>query len=149
MIDSARVPAYGQWTSTDCGVACLRIVLRYHGIHRSHAKLQRVMRCGERGLSLLTVCEAARRFGLDAQGLETSYDRLSQFLTLPCIAHCNTNHFVVVYGAELRAVRIVDPALGYVTLTKSEFLAAWTSRTVRGKAYGVVAIFRPSSHART
>ncbi|MBK8558271.1 MAG: hypothetical protein IPL65_22200 [Lewinellaceae bacterium] len=42
-------------------------------------------------------------------------------ITLPCIAHYEGYHFVVIYKVDENNVWVADPAFGKVKYTKSEF----------------------------
>lgn len=51
---------------------------------------------------------------------------------LPCIAHWNQNHFVVVYKVSSKYVWIADPGSGRHRLSRSEFKARWLGQAEKG-----------------
>jgi ATP-binding cassette subfamily B protein len=46
---------------------------------------------------------------------------------LPCIAHWNQNHFVVIYKIKKIKYLYADPAHGLLVYNKEEFLKSWVS----------------------
>jgi ATP-binding cassette subfamily B protein len=57
--------------------------------------------------------------------VKASKSRLHE-LPMPLVAHVEGNHWVVVYDADARSVRIADPALGLVRQSRREFEDRWS-----------------------
>src|SRR5262249_18170 len=53
------------------------------------------------------------------------YENLAQ-IKLPCIAHYDGNHFIVVYGYSDEYVKVADPAYGKDKIDKKTFLKRWS-----------------------
>ena len=61
-----------QHDSSDCGVACLASVIRYHGGDSSLEKLRTLSGTGKSGTSMLGLYQAAIKIGLSATGYEAT-----------------------------------------------------------------------------
>src|SRR5262249_29642952 len=53
------IPIVHQTTATDCGAACLSMVLAYHGRHASLEELRNAMSIGRDGVTARAIVEAA------------------------------------------------------------------------------------------
>lgn len=119
-------PFYQQHDEMDCGATCLRMVARYHGRFFSLESLRQLTYIGKQGVTMLGISDAAEHIGLQTLAVQTTYDQLQRVIPLPCIAHWNDNHFVVVYKVTDRYVWIADPAQDKFKISKEAFLQHWT-----------------------
>ncbi len=128
-----RVPVIMQMGVTECGAACLAMILSYFGRKTQVVELSESCGVGRDGLTARTITKSARHYGLrvKAYTLEPSQFKL---VPLPAIAHWNFSHFVVVERWSPQTVEIIDPAIGRRRLTGEEFDAGFT---------GVVLTFEP------
>ncbi|MFF0815493.1 peptidase domain-containing ABC transporter [Rhodococcus sp. NPDC003318] len=116
---------------TDCGAACLTMILGHHGHRRSVAEVADAMGAGRDGATALALVQTAREYGLGARGLGVPAEGVrAGAVRLPAVAHWTGNHFVVVERVSSRAVHIVDPARGRRRLTHSEFDADYSGVAV-------------------
>ncbi|WP_128546802.1 peptidase domain-containing ABC transporter [Larkinella soli] len=120
-----RFPYVGQGGLMDCGPTCLAMILQHYGLADARALLTRLSGITLEGTSLYTLMEVAESFGFRAEGYELDYHQLSR-IQLPCIAHYEGQHFVVVYEATDTHVRVADPAFGKTRYTKEEFTNKWS-----------------------
>jgi ABC-type bacteriocin/lantibiotic exporter with double-glycine peptidase domain len=114
-----RVPFIPQMEVTECGAACLAMVL---ASHRHHAPLSEVRQaCGisRNGADALALARAARGYGLAAQGVRAEMEQLGE-LTLPAIVHWDFEHFVVLERLTPTHAVLVDPASGRRTIRRDE-----------------------------
>jgi len=118
-------PFYQQLEAMDCGATCLRMIARYFGRYYSLDYLRELTYIDKQGVSLLGISDAAEHIGLQSLAIKTTFDRLSEDIPLPCIAHWKEGHFVVVYKASKTHVWIADPAAGKFKLTKEAFEESW------------------------
>jgi predicted double-glycine peptidase len=80
-------------------------------------QLVRELRTDERGTSLQALAEAARKRGLEANGLALTYRGLLRTLQAPSpprflVALIQPGHFVLVERADAEEVRVWDPSAG-------------------------------------
>lgn len=116
----------------DCGPACLMMIAASHGRTYPLPYLRERSHLDREGVSALGLMEAAEEIGFRAMTVKVPFDTgrdTACLLTapLPCIAHWNQNHFVVVYKADRHHVRIADPDAGKIKLRRADFERSWTS----------------------
>lgn len=136
-------PFYQQLDAMDCGATCLRMVARHYGRFHSLDYLRELTYIGKQGVSLLGISDAAEHIGLQTLAVKTSYERLIEDLPLPCIAHWDQDHFVVIYKGNHNHVWVADPAAGKFKLTKEAFLEHWVSDIEDGEEVGVLLLLEP------
>jgi len=107
-----KTPVIRQHEYTECGLACLAMVLGYYGYNTSISQLRREYEVSEdSGTSLSSLLKWSREKGLEGRLLQGKVTELKQ-VNLPAIAFWRGNHFVVVVGANDRGITIHDPASG-------------------------------------
>ncbi|HUO02532.1 MAG TPA: cysteine peptidase family C39 domain-containing protein, partial [Rhizomicrobium sp.] len=113
-------PLVQQMERTECGAACLGMVLGHYGLFLPLEELR--VQCGisRDGSRAGNIVRAARRLGLDAEGFEVSADKADE-LSVPFIAFWDHNHFVTVEGLNARHAFINDPAVGKKRIPRAEF----------------------------
>ncbi len=147
---SGNFPFYHQLDAMDCGATCLRMIARHFGRYYSLEYLRELTYMGKQGVDLLGISDAAEHIGMQSLAVKTSFDRLVRDIPLPCIAHWNQGHFVVVYKANQKFVWIADPAAGKFKLTRAEFEENWLSDKEDGEDLGVLLLLEttPEFYAR-
>src|ERR1051325_9092350 len=88
-----RVPEVLQLEATECGAACLAMMLRYYGCETTVADIRERCGVGRDGLNALALIRTAQRYGLRARGLSVQHANLKT-IALPAIVHWQFNHFV-------------------------------------------------------
>ncbi len=124
-----KFPFYKQHDSMDCGPACLKMVCSFHGKHFSISRLREASHITREGVSMLGISDAAESVGLQTMGVNVTFKELVDSKPLPCIAHWQQNHFVVIYEILKKRnsflVKVADPAHGLITYKASDFIKAW------------------------
>jgi ATP-binding cassette subfamily B protein len=110
----------------NCGSACLSMVAISHGKNYSQQFLNNLCEIGKKGVSLLNINKAAEKIGFRTLGIKIKAEDLFSQLSSPCILHWDNNHYVVAYKSNRNKIKIADPKLGKLTLTKQEFLKHWS-----------------------
>ncbi|MEU0521193.1 peptidase domain-containing ABC transporter [Streptosporangium sp. NPDC006007] len=128
-----RVPVVLQNTATECGAACLTMVLSHHGRRTSLHEITDRLQIGRDGLSAKALLEGAKECGLKARAFSLAPSDLAR-VPMPAVVHWQFNHFVVVERWERDRVHVVDPAGGRRRLTTEEFDEGFT---------GVLLAFEP------
>ncbi len=132
-----RAPTILQMEATECGAACLAMILARE---RRWIPLEQLrVDCGvsRDGSKASNIIRAAKQHGLAAKGYRKEPEGL-QGLPFPMIIYWNFNHFVVLEGMDFRTgtAWINDPATGPRKVAPPEFQQSFT---------GVCLIFEKTS----
>ena len=127
------MPVLLQATATDCGAACLAMVLGAFSRHLLVKEVREELGVFRDGTSAAVLADVAQRHGLRAEGFSAEVDDL-RFLPLPAILHWRFGHFVVLERLTRRGAVIVDPGSGRQWVSRAELEEAFT---------GVVLVFEP------
>ncbi len=114
---SSRVPVVLQAEQSECGLACLAMILGYHGHRLDLDSLRKQLTAPPRGSNLKTLMAQANDMHLDGRPVKLELDELPK-LRLPAILHWDLNHFVVLAAIKTGRYRIHDPALGERVLSR-------------------------------
>lgn len=123
------VPSILQMEVTECGAACLAMILAHYGRWVPLEELRVACGVSRDGVKAAYMLQVARDFGMQASGVRASLERVFE-LHFPMIVHWNFNHFVVLEGHRGNRVFINDPANGPRTLTRDEFDESFTGVTL-------------------
>lgn len=115
-----KIPIILQTETSECGLACLAMILNYYGKNINLFELRNQYGSSSRGITLYSIIEIAKHCGLITRPLSLDIDEIP-LLRLPCILHWNFNHFVVLTNVTEKYFTIHDPAFGKRKLSKSEF----------------------------
>lgn len=131
-----------QLDEMDCGPACLRMIAAHHGRYESLSKLRTACQISRMGVSMLGISHAAEQIGLRTLAVKIRLDGsdekpgLKQF-PMPCIAHWEQKHFVVVYQVSKSHVWVADPAHGKIKNTHQQFNQSWAMDDGQGIILGL------------
>ncbi|MCY4025766.1 MAG: NHLP family bacteriocin export ABC transporter peptidase/permease/ATPase subunit [Acidobacteria bacterium] len=120
-----KTPVILQMESTECGAACLGMILAYHGRRMSLEKLRVLCGVSRDGSKAARMLRAARECGLLAGGFHSEPHQLFD-LPFPLIVYWNFDHFLVVEGIRKDRVWVVDPASGPRRMSLEEFDRGFT-----------------------
>lgn len=125
-----KTPLLIQMESTECGAACLAIILRYYGKNVSLTDVRTACDVTRDGSKTINIIRAARNYGLDAEGY--SYE-LADFdeSSFPCIVFWEFNHYLIVEGISGKTVYLNDPATGPRTITLEQFKKGFTGIVIQ------------------
>ncbi|HMG53198.1 MAG TPA: peptidase domain-containing ABC transporter [Kofleriaceae bacterium] len=130
-----KVPFVQQLEATDCGAACLTMVLGHLG---RDVPLDEVREAaggsGRDGVDAAAIVRAAEWYGLSSRGLALDLDHL-HYLPPGSILHWEFNHFVVFERITRKGVEIVDPGMGPRVVSLAKFGESFT---------GVALVFEPT-----
>ena len=116
---------------------------------------------------MLGISNAAEEIGFRTLGYRLSWEQLRDEVPLPCVAHWNQRHFVVIYGIKKQRrvpcifnrtppeglksnrsrnylIYVADPASGLLKYTEKEFLNCWHSNQKEGVKEGTVLLLEPT-----
>ena len=120
------VPEIRQSEAAECGLACLAMVLGYHGHDIDLGTLRRRHPTSLNGTTMRGLITLAARMALTARALRLDPEQLGQ-LKLPAILHWDMDHFVVLTRVGRRGDLIVhDPAKGMCNIRPAEAAKRFT-----------------------
>ena len=120
-----NIPVVMMMENTECGAACLNMILGYYGKWVSLEQVRQDCAINRDGSNALNLVLAARNYGLVGGGYRASVDALKN-VSVPLILHWNFSHFVVFCGFDGDRVEIIDPAMGKVYVSREEFDVSFT-----------------------
>jgi len=121
-----KVPTVLQMEATECGAACLAMVLAHYGMWVPLEKLRAECGVNRDGSKASNVLRAARSRNCEVHGYSWDAENLREEPEYPLIIHWEFNHFVVLEGIINDKVYLNDPAMGRRTVTWEEFLYSYT-----------------------
>ncbi|MBL7808942.1 MAG: peptidase domain-containing ABC transporter [Saprospiraceae bacterium] len=138
-------PFFQQRDAMDCGPTCLMMVAAAYGRQLPLPYLRELSYIGKDGVSAQGIMEAAERIGFRAMTVKIPLDSGKDTACLmnaplPCIAHWEQQHFVVVYKVSKQFVWVADPGAGKFRLTRKQFEQSWVSDA----GQGIVILLEPT-----
>ena len=119
MFGRKTLPVILQTEVTECGLACLTMIGRYHGHDIDLNVLRKKHLISMTGASLKSLMAIAGGLKLAARPLKVELDQLHK-LQMPAILHWDLNHYVVLKSIKGDTVHIVDPGIGLKQMTLSQ-----------------------------
>ena len=116
-----NVPVVMQMEATECGAACLCMILAYYGRWEPLEKVRADCGVSRDGSKAANILRAARSYGMEASGFTYSLKGIQKNKRYPCILFWNFCHFVVLNGFKGKYAYINDPARGSIRVTLEEF----------------------------
>ena len=105
------LPTVLQTEATECGLACLVMIARYHGHDIDLNTLRKTASVSLKGANLKQVMATAAVLHLSSRPLRVELDQLDKVQT-PAILHWDLNHFVVLKKVASGKVHFIDPGRG-------------------------------------
>lgn len=116
-----NVPVVMQMEATECGAACLGMMLAYHDLWVPLEKVRASCGVSRDGSKAENICKAAQSYGMDAKLRETTVQELLQQADCPCIVSWKGKGFVVLRGFSGGNASLNDPGRGSVKVSMQEF----------------------------
>nr|WP_255557937.1 peptidase domain-containing ABC transporter [Dyella sp. ASV24] len=125
-----QVPVRLQTGMPECGHACLAMIAAFHGKSWSLEELRERFPPPSRGTSVSHLTKMARELGLDTRVFRAEPRHVAE-MVLPCVIHWDAMHFVVLEACNNGTYRIVDPLVGRITISSSEFDKRFTGIAIQ------------------
>lgn len=129
LLPARRVPQVLQFEVTECGIACLSMVLAHHGRWVPLEQMRQLCGSSRDGISAGALARAAKQMGLGAKGFGAKPEELHK-LPMPQILFWEFNHFVVLERIDGDRVEVVDPAVGRRHMRMSDLEASYSGVTL-------------------
>ncbi len=121
-----KIPEIRQVAETDCGAACLTMVLAYHGKRLRMEEVREALGIGRDGVDAYQLLQTGRHYGLRGRGVQVEDIENLRFLEAGSVLHWGFHHFVVFESIDARGAHIVDPGLGRRIVSRDELRRAFT-----------------------
>lgn len=121
----AKTPVILQSEASECGLACLAMVLGAMGQTWRISDLRERFSTSSRGITLRRMLDISRNLSLIARPLRVELEYTPQ-LQLPCILHWGLMHYVVLVAIHGNSYIIHDPAVGRRTVEHKDFSRLFT-----------------------
>jgi len=122
-----------QQDESDCGVACLASLVKFHGGDSRIERLRELSGTDKQGTTMLGLYQAAEQIGMDPEALEGDIPNLKELQT-PCILHVlideRLQHYVICYGYENDMFVISNPASGVELYSAADLEKIWQSKAL-------------------
>ncbi|WP_052947340.1 peptidase domain-containing ABC transporter [Aneurinibacillus tyrosinisolvens] len=106
-----KVPYIEQMEHSECGAACLAMLLCYHGYHTTLPEIRDVFGSSKKGFSLHDLIRMGSSFGLAGKAYKAEPAQLNE-ASLPCVLFWENKHYVILERVGKKMYTIVDPAFG-------------------------------------
>ena len=110
-----RTPLFPQFEASECGAACLGVILAHYGRWEPIEELREACGVSRDGASAADIVTAGERYGLKITGWRKEIGDLRS-MELPVILFWEFNHFVVLEGIANGRYYLNDPANGRRTV---------------------------------
>lgn len=123
-----NVPQVMQMEATECGAACLTMILAHYGRWVPLEEMRAECGVSRDGSKAINILRAARAHGMEADGYTYDLEGLRTNAEFPCIIFWNFRHFVVLTGFSNNGkwAYLNDPARGQVKVPIDQFDESFT-----------------------
>lgn len=116
---NTRIPVLLQTEASECGLACIGMLLARFGTVTDLATLRGRHGAMPQGMTIADLIRVASQEQLATRAVRLKLREIGK-LRLPCILHWDLGHFVVLTKIKGDDFEIIDPAFGERTLTRAE-----------------------------
>lgn len=114
-----NLPLILQAETQECALACLAMILGFHGRFIELQQLRQRFPGGQ-PLTLEQLCGLAQEQGLTTRALRGEPEDLAE-LRLPAIVHVDFDHYLVIESLGAESITVADPASGKRSMSLAEF----------------------------
>ncbi|MGR5978843.1 cysteine peptidase family C39 domain-containing protein [Bacillus cereus] len=110
-----------QMEHSECGLACVTMLLRYHGRNISLENIREEFGVPKGGNNLAHLQIIFRKYGIETKGLRINDVKKLKEVVTPFICFWENKHFIVIEKVKQNKILIVDPAKGRMWIDFEEF----------------------------
>ncbi|MED2801205.1 peptidase domain-containing ABC transporter [Bacillus thuringiensis] len=125
-----KVPYIEQMEHSECGLACLGMILGYHGYHVTLSELRNKFGTSKKGTSLYHLLEMGDSTHLKGKVYKADSDALNK-IPCPAIIFWENKHYVVLEQIEEKYISIVDPLNGRRKISIEEFSNSYSGYVLK------------------
>lgn len=119
------LPMIFQREASECGLACLAMLVNFHGRREGLRSLREKIGFSGQGASARDLLSAAAALRMRGRAVKLGPQDLNH-LTLPAVLHWDMDHFVILKRIGLWGMTIHDPAVGIKTYRRADLLQHFT-----------------------
>ncbi|MDR2074073.1 MAG: peptidase domain-containing ABC transporter [Oscillospiraceae bacterium] len=120
MLHRKKVPFIAGRQLTDCGIACVAMILKFYGSNKSMSDFKKILEVGRDGTTLLEVNRLLKLLNFETKIYRIPADKIHS-INLPAIIFLNKKHFAVLEKIKKYTFYLVDPAYGRHKIDFNEF----------------------------
>lgn len=121
-----KLPFIEQMEHSECGLACLAMILGYYGHHISLSELREEFGVPKGGFSFFNLSEISRMYNLDSKAFKGGETFFKQNKS-PTILFWKKKHFVVLEKYNNKKYTIIDPAVGRRVVSEEDFKKSYSN----------------------
>ena len=118
-------PHIRQSEASECGLACVGMVLSYFGNKTTMRELRSRFSISRRGARLSQLIEMFEHFGSEVRAIKCDIDYLSK-ARLPMVLHWQLTHYVVLFETRRDGFIVADPAGEVRHISRKQLSEAFT-----------------------
>ena len=122
----AKVPVIMQMADTECGAACLAMIMAYYGKWVPLIEVCTECDVSIDGAKAGNIMRAAHNYGMKANAYRYGGKSILKKGSFPCIVFWDFCHFVILNGFRNGKAYLNDPARGMYTVSMEEFDKSFT-----------------------
>lgn len=97
------------------------MILNYYNAHYSLYDIRQLVQVGRDGISAVNLLEILRKFEMESHANHCSDIKALEKVTVPFIIMSENKHYSIVEKVTKKAVYVVDPEIGHIKYSYSEF----------------------------
>lgn len=121
-----KIKLIEQMEHSECGLACVAMILNYYKLKINLSKLREDYGVPIGGYNLLQLKEILTDFNIDSKGVTIKELNNLDKKYFPFIAFWKNKHFIIVEKIKKTKVLIIDPSLGKKWISKNEFIDSFS-----------------------
>lgn len=125
-----KSPPLLQSETSECGLACMAMVLGHHGARVDLGTLRDKAPGASRGRTIAALAQLAADLGFTARVVRISTPSALATVALPAILHWDANHYVLLVAVQDGHFVVNDPALGQRTIGQDALFDHFTGIAV-------------------
>ncbi len=118
-----------QTTQADCLLACAAMIMNEYKCNVPVYKLIEKIQLSRSGTNVKQLQQVLGNFGFDVAGYKANLKEFA--INCPVIAHVNKNHFIVVEKVASDYIMGIDPSIGKMKYSHSEFNQVYSNVVIK------------------
>lgn len=107
---------------SECGLACVAMLLKYYGIDIGLTKLRSTFGVPNGGNNFLHLQQILSSYGVNTKAYKVeSIDSINK-IKQPMLIYWEKKHFIILEKITKKFMHIVDPSIGHIKIAKEDFM---------------------------